>query len=285
METFCPGTAAPVGPLDALRRFAVVGTTTFFLPTGNQKRGSSNHRETAERKESGEKRSRRSLSSFDKLRTGSWPGGPGRLPARGSHRSVRARIRAYGSSGRPSAGGRRRRPPGTARPAAAASRVRFGGGPASLSAGLTLTRLRGTKSPACVRPAVGRPGAPLPSARSPRAGGSRASRVLLGRCDFPPPLPPRSVAFARRYRRCLRRARRFAPPGPGPGPGPGRGARGGLGPLRFGRPGPIFLRRRRLDLPSSRGTPMSRSPCSRDPGGTSAPDRTTLRCGGAAPAG
>jgi len=29
------------------------------------------------------------------------PGGPGRLPARGSHRSVRARIRAYGSSSNP----------------------------------------------------------------------------------------------------------------------------------------------------------------------------------------
>ena len=27
-----------------------------------------------------------------------WPGGPGRLPAQGSHRSVLARIRAYGSS-------------------------------------------------------------------------------------------------------------------------------------------------------------------------------------------
>jgi hypothetical protein len=28
-----------------------------------------------------------------------WPGGPGRLPAQGSHRSVRGRIRPYGSSG------------------------------------------------------------------------------------------------------------------------------------------------------------------------------------------
>jgi hypothetical protein len=38
-----------------------------------------------------------SLSSFPKL---AWrkPGGPGRLPAQGSHRPVRARIRAYGSS-------------------------------------------------------------------------------------------------------------------------------------------------------------------------------------------
>ena len=27
-----------------------------------------------------------------------WPGGPGRLPAQGSHRSVLAHIRAYGSS-------------------------------------------------------------------------------------------------------------------------------------------------------------------------------------------
>jgi len=49
-----------------------------------------------------------------------WPGGPGRLPAQGSHRSVHARIRAYGSSSNPFAApaARRRSEPVTRYPSA-----------------------------------------------------------------------------------------------------------------------------------------------------------------------
>ena len=43
-----------------------------------------------------QKVNKRGHSTFLKKQNG--PGGPGRLPAQGSHRSVRAHIRAYGSS-------------------------------------------------------------------------------------------------------------------------------------------------------------------------------------------
>ena len=137
--------------------------------------------------------------------------GPGRLPARGSHRSVRARIRAYGSSDHAFARAMHRR-------------VHAGpSGPAPLSSGVSLTRC-----PDCDASDVFPSGGlmirrPASLHAVPRCVGVPALRepsVLSGRCDFPPPVPPRFVSFARRCRRCVPPVRSRRPrerPAGGPG--------------------------------------------------------------------
>ena len=114
----------------------------------------------------------------------SGPGGPGRLPARGSHRSVRARLthtvppvmdslRAY-----------------TATHPVNAIRRRF------------VDTVSGLQ---CIRRISFRrlhDQAPRIPPRGPGGSRSPASAVLSGRYDFPPPFPPRFVSFAWRYHPC-----------------------------------------------------------------------------------
>jgi hypothetical protein len=111
--------------------------------------------------------------------------------------------------------------------------------------------------------------ASLPSAGSSRAS-SPAAPVLSKRYDFLPPVPPHCVACAWRY---LPRApvlcaprRTSAPPRPGVGDP--------VAPAGFSQ-------RRRQDLPSSRGTPSVRWPCSVDAGRTAG--TRPLRCRSVAP--
>src|SRR5262249_61626349 len=111
--------------------------------------------------------------------------------------------------------------------------------------------------------------ASLPSTGSSGAS-SPASTVVSKRYDFLPPVPPHFVAFAGRY---LNVHSFCSLPS-------GRVRRRGLELVtRQLRPG--YSPRRRQDLPSSRGTPIARLPCSVDAGRTAV--TRPLQCSSAAP--
>jgi len=101
------------------------------------------------------------------------PGGPGRLLARGSHRSVRAHTRAYGSSNQ----------------GFATSAIRR----CFVNTSLEFRSIRSVSQRRVLHPT---PRFPPPG---PCGWCSPASTVLSRRYDFLPPVPPHFVAFVWRY--------------------------------------------------------------------------------------
>ena len=158
------------------------------------------------------------------------------MPARGSHRSVRARIRAYGSSDHALA--RRKMIPVAHTPAhelpcgdrAASSAIRrrfvdtLSGFP-----GIRRSSFRRSRDPT---PRFPRRGPPVCGGVPALRGGRLRllPSVLSGRCDFPPSVPPRFVSFAWRCRRCCVRRLRSRRPC--------ERAAGGPGLVGFGQPVP-----------------------------------------------
>ena len=135
------------------------------------------------------------------------PGGPGRLPAQGSHRSGRARIRASGSSAQGLA---------TRVVICATRRTRCSPRRAMLSSPVPGIRAADDKASG-VGPGdgsmCGRPSSLRRVAVEGRSPGFVGT--TRGRCDTPSPLPPRFVPFAWRYHRLRpllrsRRSRRSA---------------------------------------------------------------------------
>jgi len=140
-----------------------------------------------------------------------WPGGPGRLPAQGSHRSVRGRIRPYGSSSNPLRFTHDMTPRQTRQ---------------LLSAGVSVTPRESSKPPRCFSPSAWLPDASLPiprvlAGRVPRLPwyyqGTATSCRPSRRASFPSlggTTGTRSFR-SRRRRAWQRRAWGWSPGGPG----------------------------------------------------------------------
>jgi hypothetical protein len=179
------------------------------------------------------------VSHLSAFLSGYWPGGPGRLPAQGSHRSVRGHIRPYGSSSSPFAS-----------PRQMPRRTRH-----SLSVGVTVTPGGSSKPPkvflangVVTRCLASHPPGPCGSS-------SPASTVLPRHCDFLPAVPPHFVSFVWRYHGITHISL----------PSSLRAATAGLGLVtRYPLPG--FLPWRRQDLPKFLGNPNSRLHMFSDPG-------------------
>src|SRR5262245_57615309 len=126
-----------------------------------------------------ERRGAARLDSGDRRIARFGPGRLGSLPTRGSHRPVRAHIRAYGSS---------------------ADRFAIPEGSPRLSVRVPWTCGRTSMGSACCPRSDLPADASLPSTGSSGAS-SPASTVLSRRYDLLPPVPPHFVAFAWRYLR------------------------------------------------------------------------------------
>ena len=167
------------------------------------------------------------------------PGGPGQLSAQGSHRPVRAHIRAYGS---PTNGFATRE------------------GPPKLFDQVTVTCSGTSMCSACFPRSSLLADASLSSTGSSEAS-SPASTVLSKRYDFLPPIPPHFVAFVWRYLRVHSFVSLLS----------GRVRRQGLELFtRWLHPG--MLPRKRQDLPSSWGTQCPFAHIQSTPAGLLVPD-------------